>query len=55
MSNEVCCRAKAKVGFGVGRDLIDGCLFVFSSDENHLPSSTDPLNELDVVYTRRVL
>jgi len=39
----------------VGMDLVDSCLLVLSSDEENFPFSTNSLDELDIVYTRRVL
>jgi hypothetical protein len=53
VSNEVCDGAKDCVS--VKRDLVDRCLFVLSSNENNFAFSINSLNELDVVYSRRVL
>jgi len=39
----------------VGMDFVDSCLLVLSSDEENFTFSINSLNELDIVYTRRVL
>jgi len=39
----------------VGMDLVDSCLLVLSSDEENFTFSINSLDELDIVYTRRVL
>jgi hypothetical protein len=36
-------------------DLVDSCLLVLSSDEENFTLSTNSLDELDIVNTRRVL
>ena len=41
-------------GMKVGVDLVDSCLVVLSSDEENLTLSVNSLDELDIVYTRRV-
>jgi hypothetical protein len=42
-------------GMNVGMDLADSCLLVLSSDEENFAFSINSLDELDIVYTRRVL
>jgi hypothetical protein len=52
VSNEVGDRAKD--GVSLERYLVDGCLFILSSNENDLAFSINSLSKLDVVYTRPV-
>jgi len=52
VSNKVGDRAKDSVS--LERNLVDGCLFILSSNENNLAFSTNSLSKLDVVYTRPV-
>jgi hypothetical protein len=42
-------------GTNVGMDLVDSCFLVLSSDEENFTFSINSLDELDIVYTRRVL
>ena len=42
-------------GMNVGMDLVDSCLLVLSSDEENFTFTIDSLDELDIVYTRRML
>ena len=42
-------------GMTVGMDFVDSCLHVFNNSEENLTFSISSLNELDIMYTRRVL
>jgi hypothetical protein len=53
VSNQIC--DWVHDGVNVGMDLVDSCLFVLGSDEENVTFSINSLNELDIVYTRRVL
>ena len=42
-------------GMNVGRDFVDSCILVLNSDEKNFTFSICSLDELDIVYTTRVL
>jgi hypothetical protein len=52
VSNQVC--DWVHDGMNVGMDLVDSCLLVLSSDEENFTFTINSLDELDIVYTRRV-
>ncbi len=52
MPDEVCDYAKESAR--VGAYFVDGCLFIFSTNENNLAFSINSLREFDIVNTRRV-
>ena len=53
VSDKVCDGAKNSIS--VEADLVDGCLFVLSSNKNDLGFLINSPGELDVLYTRLVL
>jgi hypothetical protein len=52
VSNQVC--NWVHDGMNVGMDLVDSRLLVLSSGEENFTFSINSLDELDIVYTRRV-